>query len=845
MKIVHYQRFLDKFPRRVKTIAYDGDLLSYKVPCPCHDDSTPSLSVSLKSTGGIRIHDFGGCSESDILQALGLKPSDLAPPPDWDGKAPDLELPTSAEPPSRSTRGRTKAPPVPYSLEQIQSMTQYKGNHGHVEHIWIYSSGQIHVKFRFTDGKKSFLWGRPAPEFPGKYYLAGVHVKDVALYDGGTLAHLNKDWGSVLWTAEGEKDIDTLALLHLPAVSNPGSAWSPANVATVVSAAPSEVFVVPDQDPTGTKKARDTMTALFNAGIPVRMVTLKGLWTDLPHGGDVSDYYEHARKQGHDATVIAKALMNHASYMIPYLPSQSEPESPAPPSPENDTPAPDAPNLPIPYRGPSGPALVPKSPTSMDLTPMDEGVFFAEQFFSYIRYCVPLGWMYFDGARWIQSDAVAAGILQHLITDQRNYAAKWRGEAAKNLVQAKAAAAGIEDSKDPKAKAVDAATAEDKAAQKFGKFVLKELMGIGKPAGILAHAAARGFVSVDDLDKDGNQLVTPSGTFNLLTGEQLPNNPNFLATKRTAVSPGPEGEDLWQEFLIHLCSGDVEKVRYLQAVCGMTAFGRVLEEKAILSIGPGGNGKSTFWNTVAYVLGDYAGTIHAETLTTAFRGNSEYELAALRGKRLVLAAELEQGRRMNTAMLKQLVSTDRIHARQIYRDPIDFLPTHTLVLYTNVLPSVSSDDLGTWDRLAVVPLTERFRNTAEEQKDYAARLQAKCGPAILRWIIQGAKAFAEAGYKLPPCQAVLDATKEYRETNDILSEFIEEQCIVDPNLNAPAQKLYDAFRNYCLVRNETAIRQHDFPDSMLRRGFPQTPRSRQGKSYRGLDLRRDPPASKP
>lgn len=61
--------------------------------------------------------------------------------------------------------------------------------------------------------------------------------------------------------------------------------------------------------------------------------------------------------------------------------------------------------------------------------------------------------------------------------------------------------------------------------------------------------------------------------------------------------------------------------------------------------------------------------------------------------------------RLSTSVVKQLCSTDRISAEKKYKDPSDFTPSHTLVLYTNHLPRVGAMDTGIWRRLIVIPFT--------------------------------------------------------------------------------------------------------------------------------------------
>ena len=73
-------------------------------------------------------------------------------------------------------------------------------------------------------------------------------------------------------------------------------------------------------------------------------------------------------------------------------------------------------------------------------------------------------------------------------------------------------------------------------------------------------------------------------------------------------------------------------------------------------------------------------------LTKGCKRNVKPELAEAKGKRLLIASELEEGMRLNTSTVKQLCSTDEIFAEKKYKDPFSFKPSHTLVLYTNHLP---------------------------------------------------------------------------------------------------------------------------------------------------------------
>ena len=84
------------------------------------------------------------------------------------------------------------------------------------------------------------------------------------------------------------------------------------------------------------------------------------------------------------------------------------------------------------------------------------------------------------------------------------------------------------------------------------------------------------------------------------------------------------------------------------------------------------------------------------------------------GKRLILSSESEEGQRLSASIVKRLASTDRIRARELYKEEFDFEPTHTLVMFTNHLPKISGIDHGIWRRIHAIPFDARFDGEGHE-----------------------------------------------------------------------------------------------------------------------------------
>lgn len=327
-------------------------------------------------------------------------------------------------------------------------------------------------------------------------------------------------------------------------------------------------------------------------------------------------------------------------------------------------------------------------------------------------------------------------------------------------------------------------------------------------------------ISPRDLDNNPFLLCTPAATYDLrkgLDGAQE-HNPEDFITKITTVSPGNKGEKIWEDCLNLIFCNDQELIDYVQMICGLAAIGQVFLEALIIAYGSGRNGKSTFWNVIARVLGLYSGNISADTLTVGCRRNVKPEMAETKGKRLLIAAEMQEGARLNDSTVKQLCSTDDIFAEKKYKDPFSFTPCHTLVLYTNHLPRVSASDDGIWRRLIVIPFNAKIEGKSDI-KNFADHLYHNAGDAILSWIIEGAKKVIDADYKFKLPECVQRAIDEYRVQNDWFNHFLEDKCEVDPSYRESSNSLYQAYRNYCMDTNEYVRSTTDFYFALEKAGF--------------------------
>ena len=341
-----------------------------------------------------------------------------------------------------------------------------------------------------------------------------------------------------------------------------------------------------------------------------------------------------------------------------------------------------------------------------DFSDVGQAIVLSREYMDRLRFSPATDYIVFNGSFWEESQPNAQGIAQELTARQLEEAEteiqRCMKEMSENGAWAMLAAMGAKKAMAAFSEAQRRSFEKYERAETYRKYAIKR-----RDTKYISAALkeARPMIQIEQrvLDADEFLLNLPSGTCDLRTGAVREHNAQDYITKQTAVDPSGDGMDVWEDALQTFFQGDTDLIRYVQEIVGLAAIGKVYIEALVIAYGEGRNGKSTFWNTIARVLGTYSGNMSADTLTVGCKRNVKPELAEAKGKRMIIAAELEEGMRLNTSNVKQLCSTDEIYAEKKYKAPFSYVPTHTLVLYTNHLPRVGAIDQGTWRRLIVIP----------------------------------------------------------------------------------------------------------------------------------------------
>ena len=473
-----------------------------------------------------------------------------------------------------------------------------------------------------------------------------------------------------------------------------------------------------------------------------------------------------------------------------------------------------------------------------DFSDVGQAIVLSREYMDRLRFSPATDYIVFNGSFWEESQPNAQGIAQELTARQLEEAEteiqRCMKEMSENGAWAMLAAMGAKKAMAAFSEAQRRSFEKYERAETYRKYAIKR-----RDTKYISAALkeARPMIQIEQrvLDADEFLLNLPSGTCDLRTGAVREHNAQDYITKQTAVDPSGDGMDVWEDALQTFFQGDADLIRYVQEIVGLAAIGKVYIEALVIAYGEGRNGKSTFWNTIARVLGTYSGNMSADTLTVGCKRNVKPELAEAKGKRMIIAAELEEGMRLNTSNVKQLCSTDEIYAEKKYKAPFSYVPTHTLVLYTNHLPRVGAIDQGTWRRLIVIPFNAKIEGKADI-KNYADFLFKMAGGAVLQWIIEGAKRVIASDYKIAQPRVVQDAIQKYKENNDWLSHFLEDCCEIDPSYEAKSGEVYNTYRSYCNQMGEYARSTTDFYTAIEAADYTRH-KTKKGMLIRGFRLK--------
>jgi putative DNA primase/helicase len=318
-------------------------------------------------------------------------------------------------------------------------------------------------------------------------------------------------------------------------------------------------------------------------------------------------------------------------------------------------------------------------------------------------------------------------------------------------------------------------------------------------------------------DTDKWLLGCKNGVLNLRTGEFRPARPQDRITRSVSTRFDPSADcPRWEQFMGEIHPNDPEITRFLQRFFGYALTGSVKEQKMLIFLGHGSNGKSTLVNHIQTVMGEYALTCPKSLLLSSKNGESETspEVTGMKGIRLGTVSETDPGVSLSDSRIKTMVGGEKVTGRDLYKSYETFEPEAKLFLSTNHTPRVKGNDKGIWRRLMLVEFKEDFDDRRDALLDHILETEHA---GILNWMLRGCMEWQEKGLCPPP--SVIAGTSEYRQGEDHLGTFIEDRVnFTEPGVDTRKSVIYAAYVNWSHVNGSHPMQAASFGKAMTERG---------------------------
>lgn len=370
---------------------------------------------------------------------------------------------------------------------------------------------------------------------------------------------------------------------------------------------------------------------------------------------------------------------------------------------------------------------------------------------------------------------------------------------------------------------------------------------------ILANLKPMVMIRGNEWDADPMKLGVANGTIDLRTGQLIPTSPSHYIRRTAPTAYDPQATAPRFTRFIHEIHGEHVQAEYapvtdfMHRMLGYAITGLATEHIYPIMWGfEGRNGKDTLLDALHLVLGsELAKPASKDTIITSGKrntGSATPELYDLWGARIVWVNETEDSDRIKAAQLKELSGGSIIKCRPLHGNLVEFKPTHLGLLITNHKPHAPADDQALWERLVLIPYTQRFvseprkENEHKADKMLGATLKSE-SEGILNWLVQGCVRWRDEGLTIP--DVLRDHTKSYRSELDTVGEWFEAHVIEATNSVTRSKDAYQSYKSWAESEGYYPVSHRRFTQAMLGRGIRSVKDTAgiRGRGFDGIMLR--------
>ena len=363
---------------------------------------------------------------------------------------------------------------------------------------------------------------------------------------------------------------------------------------------------------------------------------------------------------------------------------------------------------------------------------------------------------------------------------------------------------------------------------------LKKYEGRSKIMNALSLAAPRLARSIGEFDYEHMVFAAKDIWIDLETGKPIQPNPAKHISLQSQVAYDASAScPHFLQFVDQIFCGDQALIEFVQRAVGYSLTGSTAEQCFFILNGDGANGKSTFVNILAKLMGGYSKASPEQTLLANQRSGVGDDLVYLSGSRFISVSELDQGQALAEAKIKRITGGDEVTGRALHGVYHRQNMIGKIFLATNSLPDVKGRDHGIFRRFQIIPFNRTFAPD-EQDGSLAAKLEAELS-GILNWAIEGCLKWQREG--LAPPRIVLEQLEHYRRETDTVRKFFDAELELVSGNRIGASELFQNYRSWCRSMGLSQQDEASFKASMSKVDGVEWKRTNRGRFYQGINYR--------
>ena len=255
-------------------------------------------------------------------------------------------------------------------------------------------------------------------------------------------------------------------------------------------------------------------------------------------------------------------------------------------------------------------------------------------------------------------------------------------------------------------------------------------------------------------------------------------------------------------------SAGLENLQCILISIGYAISSLLHVKKAIFLFGETDGGKSTLLIFISNAVApELVSNINFQQLSNG------YFVIQLLGKKLNISYDNSSKAMDNEQMFKSIVACERISARALRENPIQFVPTAKLFFASNKPYTYKNPDLALYRRMIFIPF--EYSVPAEKQdKDLLNKLEQE-RDVVFSLAARTLQEFVKSGYDFkmsPKAKAYLESRIAALHSVD---GFLDDRTVVDEAGSVSTAALYEAYKLWCAENALDPVDKAEFKESVL------------------------------